>query len=157
MKTEFTALSTRKMCILDGVSPTTCKPSFNFRCTMLCQTKFKTVLHTADMMMPADVNRTNTKIHECISNSAMFISEFVCLVKWLLRADTWIQQAWTGLTQLTSRNVWDRSNKNDWSSPLPRDAKWRSRSQAAQHRIWQHYKHTHTRDVTLQSTHHSES
>jgi len=52
---------------------------------------------------------------------------------------TWIQQSWTGLTQFTRRNVWDRSNKNDWSSTLPRDARWRSKSQAVQQRIWQHY------------------
>ena len=64
--------------------------------------------------------------------------------------ETWIQQAWTGLTQFTSRNVWERSNRNDWSSTLPRDAKWRSRSQATQHRIWQHY--THTRRHTYRHT-----
>jgi len=51
---------------------------------------------------------------------------------------TWIQQACTGLTQFMSRNVWERSNRNDWSSMLPREARWRSRSHAKQHRIWQH-------------------
>ena len=75
-------------------------------------------------------------------------------INWKVR-ETLMQQASIGLTQLTSRNVWESSNRNDWSSTVPRDARWRSRSQATQQRTWQHFTRTHVHSViavtTLQS------